>query len=149
MKITQEIRKELAKIHARDAQITEESIVRASKRARSPLHEFFMWDDEEAAAHMGRLEIARGLLRKVHITPHEAEELNCSVSVRKYHGDVGGGYFDIRSILADETKRTALLAQALRELMSLQRRYEQLAELEPIFAAVKVAITKEEELLKV
>jgi hypothetical protein len=53
--------------------------------------------------------------------------------MRRYHGEVGGGYYDIREILTQERLRERLLESALRDLDALRARYKALKELAPVF----------------
>lgn len=136
--VTKSVRAELNRLYEKNGCLREEDIVQASKTKSSPLHPLFMWDDEAAAAHLGRLEIARTLVRKVTILKAEAKEYRCSVTIRKYHGlGDGGGYRDIRDVLTQRDLRDMLLRQALGEIDVAQKRYEKLAELKPVWEAAK------------
>jgi hypothetical protein len=133
---TPEVRDELARIASLSGVLTEEAVVEASKDEASPLHRFFLWDNPDRAAHLGRLEIARQLIVRVRIEPFEAEQMKCSPEVRRYHGTGEGQYLDVRTIMADEGERRKLLARALAELRGLKKRYSELKELTGVFQAV-------------
>lgn len=57
----------LRRLVERDGELTAESVLAEAKRKRSPIHDFFEWDDSEAALQY-RLEQARRLIRRVHVT---------------------------------------------------------------------------------
>ncbi len=135
--ITPQIKVELERLHAQNGHLDEDILIRASKAKRNPLHKLFFWDDEEHAAYLGRREIARQLIVRVTIEPHEAEELSCEVSVRKYHGTGDGGYADLGTVMGTAQLRERLLNQALAELESFQKRYATLSELAATFAEVE------------
>ncbi len=129
---------ELERIQKKHGAIDEKIVVRESRAKRSPLHSLFFWDDDKRAAAIGRHEIARMILVSVRVKESEAEELRCTVGIRKYHGGLGGGYFTISNIMQDPSLQMALLAQALADLDALQKRYEMIASLlEPIRRATK------------
>ena len=136
--LTRKQEAELERIQKKHGAIDEKIVVRESKAKRSPLHSLFFWDDDRAAAAIGRHEIARMILVSVRVKESEAEELHCTVGIRKYHGGLGGGYFTISNIMQDPSLQAALLAQALADLEAFHKRYEMIASLlEPIRRATK------------
>ena len=135
--ITGKVREELERIRKKHRKLTEEILVAESKKESSPLHDLFLWNDDHTAAHIGRLEIARQLIKRVKITPQEAKQLNYSVQVRKYHG-TGDGYHELHEVMTSKDLREILLQRALDELDSFQKRYQQLTELAQIFEHAEV-----------
>ena len=83
MRITPEVQAELEKLYKKHGSLTEELVVKESKKKRSPLHPLFLWDRPEEASHIGRLALARRLIISVKVTEFEAEKLNLSVRMRK------------------------------------------------------------------
>lgn len=139
-RISKEALAELDRIAERDGKLDPEVVVRESKRKRSPLHPYFLWGSDAKAAHIGRIQIARQLIVRVRISHVEAENLNVSTRLRKYHGNVGGGYYSVDVVANDEQLRTKLLESALRELRAFRSRYSHLQELQPILDAIDAAL---------
>jgi hypothetical protein len=136
IKISEAVRDTLDDLRKKHGHLTEEIVVKASKSPKSPLYPMFLWDDTERAAHLGRLEIARYLIVSIRVLPTEAQELNVSTRIRKYHGELGGGYFDVRDVVTQESLRQQLLRSALRDLQAFHDRYKALSELSPVFQAI-------------
>ena len=138
----EDVRSALQAIHDKHDGLNEELVVDASRSKKSLLHPHFHWDDEREAARIGRLEIARKMICSVRITVEHAEELGCSTHVRLFHGNTGGGYHSIDTVLRRSDLRDMLLQSALRELDNFKRRFESLSELAPLFAEVEKVRTK-------
>ena len=136
MRITPEVQAELDKLCKKNGSLTEELVVEESKKKRSPLHSMFLWDKPEEAAHLGRLELARRLIISVKVTEFEAEKLNLSVRMRKYHG-TGDGYASVFRVASEDDVRKSVLQEALRQLRGLQEKYRHLQELRPVFEALE------------
>lgn len=134
--VTAEMRAELEALHAKHGKLNEDILVRASKRATSSLHSLFLWDDPDAAAAIGRREIARYLICSVKILPSEAKELQCSVRMRKFYG-LGEGYRSIQDIAGDKRLYADLLVKAMSEMESFTNKYQMLSELSDVFAAYR------------
>jgi len=135
--INEDIRDELDRLYEKHGMLSDEIVAKASKRKNSPLRAIFLWDDEPAAAWVGRLEIARQLIMRVKILPSEVEDMELSVRIRKYHGNIGGGYRDVRDVANDEELRARLLASAARDLQAFKTRYQMLSELAPVFQEIE------------
>lgn len=123
------VRAELARLASKHrGRLTEAMVVEASRDPESPLHPLFLWDNDEEAARIGRLEIARTLIVSVRITAAEAKEYDVSVAVRKYHG-VGDGYAELGRVMGRDDLRQMLLSSALEDLEQLKRRYSALRDI--------------------
>ena len=110
--------------------------------ARDPataLHEYFEWDDTEAA-HRYRLAQARALIRvAVIVGPTTAETVRAYVSLSSDRR-ANGGYRAIADVLSDEIMKETLLADALHDLASFQRKYDSLrnvARLNRVFETIE------------
>ena len=115
--------------------LTPKTVLDASRAAGTPLHEEFEWDDA-AAAEQYRLHQAGHLIRCI-CTVTETDDGKKS-PVRAFFKTTGtDGYEAISVILKNENKLNSLLARALQELESFERKYQQLAELSPVFEAAK------------
>ena len=136
MRITDEIVVELEEIAHKHGRVNPALVVRASKRKGSSMHSMFLWDSDADAAALGRAEIARQLIMRVKVTEAIAKQLNCSVHVRRFVGNVDAdGCVPIETVLADDGMRSRMVSVALRDMESFRLRYEHLHELQPIFDA--------------
>ncbi len=111
-------------------------VVDAARDESSPLHDYFTWDDGEAAEQYRLIE-ARKLIQ-VHVEVLE----NCKrkspvfVSLRDDRAKAGGGYRLMVDVLSDEAKRERLLDEAKRDLETFRSKYHMLSELSRVFAAM-------------
>lgn len=118
-----------------------ETILEASKSARSPLHSIFEWSDSKAA-HSHRLHQVRAMLGNLVVdVVIYVRNKRQDVRVKAIHKvDRAGRREFTTDAMVDETKRNYILAQALSELNAIRRRYKILEELADVFAAIdKVA----------
>lgn len=114
----------LAKIaEAGGGEITPEDVVRDARSAKSPLHQFFEWDDS-TAAHRWRLVIARQVLRLI-VVEVATTEFVVSVPMYVHNPDRSnddGGYITIAHAKSKETSRRAVLyTEIVRARSSLAR----------------------------
>lgn len=100
---------ELAKIKAKHGQLTPELVVEEAQRPKSPLHQYFEWDDSAAAVKY-RLEQARTLIRSVRV---DISVTTTSLPVPRYvrdprvpHGS--SGYADVDELSGTDYSRVAL-----------------------------------------
>lgn len=134
------IREELETLRQQNGGVLhEELVVSAAAKPTSPLHEYFTWDNTEAA-RLYRLEEARGLIRRVYVTFESADHQK--INVRAYASLAsdrlaGGGYRSLTEIMSDADRREELLQTALAELEAMRNRYQVLTELAPVFAAAQ------------
>ena len=118
-------------------------LVERARPVSSPLHRLFTWDDGQAAEHW-RTHEARQVIRCVHIVSDDAKEGTekpgppAFVSVN-HRPDASGipGYQPISVIQASPDLAREAQRDALRSLIGLQRRYSHLAELKPVWDAVR------------
>lgn len=124
--------------------ITPETVVTHARDKRSPMHEFFEWDDSLAGAKY-RLDQARYLIRHIVITEIEeapkvaSKPIRAFVSVQRTlpNGKEKSGYMGVREALSDNDIRAQLLRRALGELKAWQVRYNEMAELAKVFNAIE------------
>lgn len=129
------VRNEIEKL-ADGGLIRPADVVEAARSPDSVLHDYFTWDDGEAAEKW-RLEEARRLIRVVVVKQvNEAEPVRAFVSLSTDR-IAGGGYRAIAEVLDDEELNERMLQDALDELGSFQRKYERLAALKPVFRATE------------
>lgn len=117
-----------------------EDVVRyAEQHPDSACHQWFTWDNEEAA-HQHRLNEARSLIR-VHVRVEELPQSHSKVTVREYvslSSDRvnGGGYRKLDEVVSNGDLLAELLTDALRDLERFKKRYEHLNELRGVFEAI-------------
>lgn len=109
-------------------------VVEAARATESPLHDWFEWDDSEAAERY-RLWQARKLIA-VHVVVSEAPKVDpvrafVSLSTDR-KGE--GGYRVMADVQSDEAMRKVLLQDAIRDLELMQRKYRAIRELDRVFA---------------
>ena len=134
-KLAQLAGKELSKLKSRKAR----DILLAARPKKSPLHQFFTWDDG-AAAEKYRLAEARTLASSVTMVVcvsegGEEQETRAFVNLARTYGEQED-YHSIVKVLDDEELRDRLLKTALHDLEIWRRRYQELTELAGIFRAM-------------
>lgn len=133
----QVVKTELERIYAERARLTPDDVVEEAADLASPLHHFFEWDNNEAAARF-RLIQAAGLIRsvKVRVTRtkgNEEEDLTIRAWVAAHAAapdleDVPDGYMPEAEVRTNPELREALLRQMRRDVTAAQRRYRHLTE---------------------
>jgi len=114
-----------------------ENILTYARNPKTKLHDWFNWDDTEAA-HQYRLEQARLLLRvTVELLPRANVEYRAFISLTDDQKRKGGGYRITADVMSDSNLRGQLLAQAMDELERFQAKYATINELSEIFAAFR------------
>lgn len=113
-----------------------EDVVRSAEEISSPLHNYFEWDDSEAAVQW-RLQQARQLIRYVVVLPpKDSTPISAYVSLRDDRVHEGGGYRAIAEVMSDEQLREKLLAEAMEDLKHWEMKYQRLTELKSVFEAI-------------
>ncbi len=120
-----------------DGSVTPQAVYDDAKKKRSPLHEYFEWNDG-VAADAYRINQARELLRYIHVVVvrDDVEE-----EVRAFHNVVierpeqppERTYAAVARVLSDEELRKQVIAKALHEFEQWRKRYQQYQELAPLF----------------
>lgn len=118
--------------------LKDELVVEAAREESSPLHGFFQWDDTEAARKY-RLLQAGMLIRSVRVVVSEAPHRPPTRAFFHVSDATGKGYQAADLALRDVDQRTELLADALRQLRALQRKYADLKELAEVFRQIEAA----------
>lgn len=138
------IQGELEQILAADPQgmLRAEAVVEfAREKTDSALHTKFPWDDEEAA-RLKRLDIARGIIRVYRIVVNEAkpEPFRAYVSLTSDRVK-GGGYRPAMAVLSSEEMRKQMLADAYKVMKNFMAKYGTLNELAEVFGAMERALS--------
>jgi hypothetical protein len=121
----------------RNGVLRPEDVVEAARPIRSPLHDFFEWDDT-AAAREYRLWQARQMIRvSVILLPGREESIKAFVSLMDDRSTEGGGYRALVDVMNDNDRRSALLEEALAELRVFERKYSMFRELAEVIRAAR------------
>lgn len=108
---------------ANDGRLTPDNVVDAAEDKASPLHQCFEWDND-AAAHMFRVEQARHLIRSVRVdvtTSHHTVRVPAFVHDPECERGEQG-YVSIRQLSSDEDKsREVVIAEFSRAASALKR----------------------------
>jgi hypothetical protein len=108
---------------ANDGRLTPDNVVDAAEDEASPLHQCFEWDND-AAAHMFRVEQARHLIRSVRVdvtTSHHTVRVPAFVHDPECERGEQG-YVSIRQLSSDEDKsREVVIAEFSRAASALRR----------------------------
>lgn len=112
--------------------VTPENVLKYAKNKKSELHKCFTWDDTEAA-NKWRLKEAQKVIQMLVVTPREEEAQ--PVRVFQISSDTNV-YQPNEYFIKNEDEYQILLQRAKDELKAIRRRYETLAELEAVFAAI-------------
>lgn len=124
--------------------VTPEDVLQDAKPKRSPIHDYFEWDNESAANEY-RLNQARYYMRSIEVIVEMVEQ-----PVRAFHvvnvktdtGDISRGYLPIVHIKEEPDLLSQVIESARRELVAWQRRYSQYQELEPANVAIQQVIAQ-------
>ena len=138
-----QIKAELKVIEKKKGLLNPHDVVKFAENPKTALHSCFTWDDG-IAAEQWRLHEARNLIRViVEVIPNENNEIiyRAFISLPKdRHNE--GGYRSIGSVLSNEELRKQLLNQAMLEMKSFKKKYQDLNELCEVFTAMKKVLTK-------
>lgn len=116
----------MKKLENEQGELTTEVVLKDAKKSSSPLHEYFDWDDKEAA-HNWRTEQARRLIRSVRLVIHETETKVRSVAYVRdpSKGQSEGGYVSTATLRTDKQRaRDALVYELQRAESALARAYD-------------------------
>jgi len=135
------IREELERLKA-EGIIRPADVVAKAANPNSAMHSWFEWDDTEAA-QQHRIWQARQLLRVfVTVEAKDSAPMRAFVSLGSdRHG--AGGYRALADVLSNEALRAQLLADAIKDLRSSERKYRQLQELSGVWSALEKVESKD------
>jgi hypothetical protein len=135
----EDILAELAQLREQHGTLRAEDVLEFAKDENTALHAEFEWDDTEAA-RQHRLAQARKIIRiNVQVIPTARGDVTVPVYVSLSSDRIqpGGGYRRLEDVMNDSKLRNEFLAQALAEFERVRRKYQNLQELSPIFAAIE------------
>lgn len=138
-----------ARIHAlaleRDS-VDAEDVLTDAETAESPLHDYFEWEDSEAA-HKYRVNQARYLLRSIVVTvTTNGEEHDARLTYNVIVKDKST-YVPIERVMTDKEIHEQVVEKALRQLRSWQRQYREVQELYHVVDAIQTALAQVPELV--
>lgn len=120
--------------------ITPAIVLEDAKKESSPLHDYFEWDDSEAAKAW-RLSQANYLIRAivVKVIDEERPQIRQFFSItptKEMKTDAPRVYVTLNTVLSDKVKREEVIAYAKRELKGWAERYRQYAEMNEIVTSI-------------
>jgi len=144
-----EIRKELTAIANRKGGLTPKTLLAVAQNPKSRLHQYFTWDDTEAARKFREFQ-AYELIRRVKVTIEtpDAKEITVRafwpVKQVERDGTINAGrpgsYLPLAEAMQNEGALAQIIAAAKSELRAFSVKYKQLnrvAELSGVFEAIE------------
>lgn len=113
-------------------------VLKEARKAASPLHAAFEWDDKKAA-HQHRLNQAGDLIRSIVVVNTDNPQ---STPIRAFVNvgvDDNRGYTNVTVAMADTVMRSQVISRAWKELEEWRKRYEGLVEFSHVFEVVDTA----------
>lgn len=136
----------IAKLMEGTGYTTPRIVVNDARDPKSPLHDYFEWD-QKVAAEKWRIEQAGYLLRhiSIEVLGNDKQEIRGFYSVTPssdMHASEPKVYVSLNTILTDKDKRDEVIAYALRELNGWMQRYNQYKEMKHLIKIMSVEVTK-------
>lgn len=119
----------------RNGNMVAADVLREAKKASSPLHVAFEWDDKKAAHHY-RLGQAGDLIRAVVVIDTEKPGTSPIRAFVNVGIDDERGYTSVVAAMSDTVMRAQVIGRAWKELEDWRKRYEGLVEFSEVFAVV-------------
>lgn len=141
----EEAYKALEAIRKKNNGLTDDAIVGAAKAESHVLHNWFEWDDGQAAVEYRRSQ-ARNLIRSLAVTYEKAPNLE----VRAYQVEVKARtqdpqrtiYSTTEEVLRNPESRDRLIAQAIKAAMEFRNRFKCLHELDAVIQSIDQVLVK-------
>lgn len=134
------VEKELEIVRERSGgNLTAAAVVEFARDPQTFLHKRFEWDDS-AAAERWRLEQARQLIIHVKVTRETTPDTNVTVRAYAALPSARRAYQHIDAVMADNSKREELLAQARADLRAFRRKYAALGQLSGVLHAIDAVL---------
>ncbi len=124
-------------------EVTPDDLLQDAARPDAPTHDFFEWDDTEAA-RLHRLDQARYMLRSIHVVvEHDDSETVTRaflpVTIEEPDNEPRQVYTSVQHALSEDELREQVIDEALRQLESWRRRWSEYTELAAVFEVVDQA----------
>lgn len=126
-------------IEGQDGNITPDDVVKDAKDKRSPLHDFFEWNNTRAA-NLYRVDQARYLLRSIHVVVKRDDDGDKEINIRAFYNVTDADtrvYVPIQRVFSEEELRQQVIGQALKQLISWKGKYSQYKEFSPVVSAIE------------
>jgi hypothetical protein len=131
--------KALEQIRKKNGGLTDDAIVEAAKPASHALHNWFEWEDCEAAKEHRRAQ-ARALIRSLVVVYKKAPDLKLRVyqveRKARPQDPERTVYSTTDEVLRNPEARDRLIASAIKAAMEFRRRFKQLHELDAIIESI-------------
>jgi hypothetical protein len=123
--------------------LTPQIVVEFARDPQTAIHQAFIWDDTEAANRYREVQAAKLIRYVLQITkPEGSGETRRVRAFVTTDLDPTSTYHRIEEVLADPTRRAALVQQAKREYWSFREKYSALKELAEFFRIADEEILK-------
>lgn len=123
----------------RDGRLQPEAVVDEARHKDNPLHDYFVWDNREAAEQY-RITQARYLIRSIVVrVERENEDDIITRAIVSVVQNGERGYSRIENVLTDDEAMASLLQQAIKDLEWYQKKY---AVLSDVSAAIETMLQK-------
>lgn len=133
----QEVGQELERIEQKHGKCEPEIVLDEARDPESPLHDYFTWDDAEAARKQ-RLAEARKVTRSVIIREVDGHEPEGPTRAFVHITDEdGSGYESTTVAMKDQDKREQILERAYRDLERFKDRYGHLEEFADLIDSIE------------
>jgi len=125
----------------RYGQLTPAAVVEAAQPERSPIHDYFTWDNDEAAAayrlHQARL-LVNHVMVEVVLTGGERDRARAfvHVSLEEEGGGADRKYLTVEAVMGDDAARNYLLDKVKAELLAIRRKYRTLQEFDRVWEEI-------------
>ena len=128
----------LEKLEDENGRLTPEIVLDASREKDAPLHPCFEWNDS-VAAEKYRKSQATDILCNLVVTIEQPDTPKKTVRafVNVTPQERRGSFIGIVAAMKDDTCKRRILASARDELLSFQRKYDDLIELSGVFDAIR------------
>jgi len=126
--------------------VTPQIVVEDAEKTTSPLHNYFTWNNDEAAVKW-RIEQAKMLIRSIVVTviSDDKPEVRQFFSVTpssEMRTEAKKVYVTLNTVMNDEAKKDEVIAYALRELRGWRERYAQYQELDDLTFGIDAGLKK-------
>jgi hypothetical protein len=116
--------------------LTASNVVKRAKDKKSPLHDFFEWDNK-VASHNWRLAQARNLINEIQIIVGEKKLFAFeNVQIITTDGTKERAYMSKEEILGSEELRNQMIKRAFDQINFWKSQYSVYSELKPIFVSI-------------
>jgi len=113
----------LSEIEKKHGYVKPEIIVEEAKSKKSPLHEYFEWDDSRASA-LYRLTQARYLIRHIVVIVEDKEPIRQYHNVKLIEQPDKQGYVSVEQVKTNDEYASQVIEKARMELIGWRKRYK-------------------------